>query len=256
MGIMPSTTEWAAEDISINSAHLEDFFHRDRVRLPIDHSSPLMVPPELLQRLTDWTASPTPRILWIDGPTTDADDLENPVSMVAAKFVNLASQSHVPVLSYFCELRRGESLRPGNSPEVQGVMALASALLRQMIELLLPRFEAEVDFSEARFRLLDGTVRSWDESMMVIQSMVELLPDKVFCIIDGLHWLDDRNTEKYLKDLIHTLRGGKFKTLFTTTGRAPCLREEISVSEALHMEAIGPNSATEGVHGDAIDINV
>lgn len=253
LSAMPSTNEWTAEQVSINSAHLEDFFHRDRVRLPYDLSAAVMVPAETLRQLTDWTASPSPRLLWIDGPPTEADDMENMVTTIAAKFVDLASQCRIPIMSYFCELRRGELLRPGHSRETQGAIAVASALIRQIIELLLPRFEAEVDFSEARFHLLGGTVGSWDESMAVIRALTELLPEKVFCVIDGLHWLDDTSTERNLKELIHLLRGSKLKTLFTTTGRAPCLREELSVSETLVLKTFGQNCGTGALDNSAIE---
>lgn len=253
LSAMPSTNEWTAEQVAINSAHLEDFFHRDRVRLPYDLSAAVMIPPETLQHLTGWTASPSPGLLWIDGPPTEADDMENMVTKIAAKFIDLASQCRVPIMSYFCELRRGELLRSGHSPEMQGAIAVASALLRQMIELLLPRFKAVMDLSEARFRLFDGTVRSWGESMAVIRELTELMPDVVFCVIDGLHWLDDTSTEKYLKELIYVLRGNKLKVLFTTSGRAACLREELSVSETLVLETFGQNCATNALDGDAFE---
>ncbi|EXU98462.1 hypothetical protein X797_008409 [Metarhizium robertsii] len=243
LSAMPSTNKWTAEQVAVNSAHLEDFFHRDRVRLPYDLSAAVMIPPETLKQLTDWTASRSPRLLWIEGPHIEADDMENMVTKIAAKFVDLASQCRVPIVSYFCELRRGEPLRPGQSRETQGAIAVASALLRQMIELLLPRFEAEMDLSEARFRPFDGTVGSWDESMAVIRELTELMPDEVFCVIDGLHWLDDTSAEKYLKELIHLLRGS----------RAACLREELSVSETLVLETFGQNCATGALDDSAFE---
>ncbi|KID95840.1 hypothetical protein MAJ_08236, partial [Metarhizium majus ARSEF 297] len=231
---MPSTNEWTLEEVAINSAHLEDFFHRDRVRL--DLSTTATMTAETRQQLIEWAASPSPRLLWIEGPHIEADDMENMVTALAHNFIDVASQSPFPILSYFCELRRGEPLRPGHSRETQGAIAVASALLRQMIKLLLPRFEAEADLSEARFRLLDGTVGSWNESMAVIRTLTELLPDGVFCVIDGLHWLDDTSTEKYLKELIHFLRGSKLKVLLTTSGRSACLREELSVSDTFVLD--------------------
>ncbi|KAF5132765.1 hypothetical protein E5D57_003385 [Metarhizium anisopliae] len=230
---MPSTNEWTLEEVAINSAHLEDFFHRDRVRLPYDLSTTVTMTAETCQHLIQWAESPSWSLLWIEGPHIEADDMENMVTQIAAEFIGLASECGVPLMSYFCELRRGELLRSGHSRETQGAIAVASALLRQMVDLLLPRFEAEFDFSKARFSPLDGTLESWDECMAVIRELTELLPDVVFCVIDGLHWLDDTSTDKYLKELIHLLRGGKLKVLFTTSGRSACLREELSSSETL-----------------------
>lgn len=154
----------------------------------------------------------------------EGDDLKNRVSAIAAKFIHVTAQSGIPVLSYFCELRSGERLRPGNSSsDLQGLIALSYALLRQMIEILLPRFETTVDLSEERFRRLEGTAETWDDLMKAIESLVGLMPDRIFRIVDGLHWIDDASTERYMQDLIGILRKAKFWVLFTTTGRAPCL---------------------------------
>lgn len=97
-----------------------------------------MVNPKTLARLSEWsTASSSSQVLWLEGPHIEADDFENPVTMMAAKFVDLADRSRVPVMSYFCQLSRHEQLRPGNTREMQAMTALLYALLRQMVELLL-----------------------------------------------------------------------------------------------------------------------
>ena len=125
-----------------------------------------------------------------------------------------------------------------------------------MVELLLVRFEAEVDLSEERFRLLDGTVESWGESMAMIKELIPLIPDQVFCVIDGLHWIDDRSTKRCLKELIHALGGIKFKTLFVTTGRSPCLREEIPVSETLSISSVYPLCTIGGLDSELFEPKV
>jgi hypothetical protein len=233
--ILPAT-EWKAEDIAISSAALEDYFHRDRVRLVYDTSGPITASQEMLQRLTDWTADrgTSGRILWLDGPAIPADDLDNPLTMVSSQFIELAVRSGVPITSYHCELRRGESVRSGNpTSEVQAVLSLVFALVRQMVELLLPVFSADADLSEARFGCIDGTAESWNESIAVLRDLAKLIPENTFCVVDGLHWIDGRSSEAFLKDLLKELRNNKLKVLFTTTGRSPCLREEIQASETL-----------------------
>ncbi|KAK3994206.1 phytanoyl-CoA dioxygenase [Cladorrhinum sp. PSN332] len=236
--------QWVAEDISLGSAHLENFFHRDRVRLPSEHLGPAGAPLSVLQRLADWTASRTTSgsaVLWVSGPPDCTGyDLENPVTMLAATVVDMAAQSKVPVLSYFCELRRGERIRSGHTAETQGLMALTLSLIRQMMELLLPVFETDVDLSDERFSELDGSLDSWGKVSSLITDLVPLLPasDKVFCIVDGLHWLDDRDTDKYIVDLVRVLRESKFKVLLTTTGRAPTLRDVMSRDETLWVDTL------------------
>lgn len=231
-----TTYQWTVEDVSLNSAHLEDYFHRDRVRLPHDRFSPHSFPIRVLQRLSDWTAGTAPSIFWIDGPPLEADDLDNSVTLLAATFINMAAQSSLPILSYFCQLRRGEQTRESETRESQATISLLYALVRQMIELLLPVFETDVDLSQQRFSRLDGSSNSWPEALKLFAELVGLMPDKVFCVIDGMHWLDDRRNEGLLADLVRTLRESRFRVLITTSGRSPCLRQAVADEEALALE--------------------
>ncbi|KAK4167748.1 hypothetical protein QBC43DRAFT_285639 [Cladorrhinum sp. PSN259] len=254
----PPPTQWVAEDISLGSAHLEDYFHRDRVRLKCNHLRPADAPVAVLQSLAGWTSSKAymPNLLWIDGPSDyREDDLSNPVTILADSIIDMASQSKLPVMSYFCELRRGERIREGNSSETQGLVALVSSLLRQMVELLLPAFEAESDLSDERFSELDGSIRSWDKALSLFTDLAPLMPapDTVFCIIDGLHWWDDRNTEKYVKDLVRVLRESKFKVLLTTSGRTPTLRDVILREEALLVETFDSGRDSMGLEREKLD---
>lgn len=218
-----------------------------------DYFNPVRVPRETLSRLTEWSADSASRMLWIDGQPTEAEGIDNPLSMLGATFIDLASQSRVPVMSYFCELLRRHQLRPDSdeSSTMQGVMALVSALLRQMVEHLLPIFETGIDLSEARFRLMDGTSESWVDAMAMFRELAKLMPEKVFCVIDGLHWFDDTSVESYLADLIQVLRDCKFKVLWTTTGRSAALLDHISMSETSQMQ--NSRSGTEGLYGDLFD---
>ncbi|MBE3044705.1 hypothetical protein IMZ48_19515 [Candidatus Bathyarchaeota archaeon] len=250
--LVPATTEWTAQGVSISSGHLEAFFHRDRVRIPCDILGPFQVPGDVHPRLAEWISgrSGSSPIFWIDGPSIDAEDFENPLTMLATWVVHLAAKSGFPTLSYFCELRRGESIRQGNSWTTQSLVALVSALLRQMVEWLLPRFDAEIDLSEHRFGILEGTVQSWDVGMTLLEDLGRLMPAGITCVIDGLHWVDDETTELYLSEFIGVLRRRGFKILLTTTGRSPCLRDAIPISETLQLETLDVCIEITGVGAD------
>ncbi|KAK4184800.1 hypothetical protein QBC35DRAFT_440674 [Podospora australis] len=242
-----------AEEVSINSAHLEDHFQRDRVRLPCGHLGPFQAPRLVIQRLAVWTYGGTgTNVLWIEGPPNHSDDLDNPVTVLAAQFTEMAALTKLPIISYFCELRRGDRLRGDNSPEQQALLSLASSILRQMIELLLPLFETDVDFSVARFSRLDGSADSWDEAKRLFNDLLPLMPDagKIFCIIDGLHWLEDRSTDELLTDFVEVMRRSRMKVLFTTSGRAPSLRESVSAEDTLVVDTFDLVHDHQGVDGD------
>lgn len=73
-----------------------------------------------------------------------------------------------------------------------GALALAYALGRQLVEQLPGRFDSSsstsLDLSAARLEMLDGTTQTWDD-------VLTLMPHTVFCVIHGLHWLDDHSAE-------------------------------------------------------------
>ena len=89
--LVQPTTVWIAEDIALYSAHLEDFFHRDRVRLPYDPFGPIVAPQEALHRLVDWTGDASARRLWIDSAPTEGDDIDDTMTMLSAKVLTMAS---------------------------------------------------------------------------------------------------------------------------------------------------------------------
>ncbi|KAF2258990.1 hypothetical protein CC78DRAFT_621384 [Lojkania enalia] len=135
----------AAQDVNVvrenlhsNSASLEHYFHRDRIRLECEPFIPSVIDPEVLAYLAEWTReqSLAPILLICNSDTSLGIELESPMTILAVKFVDFASASNLPVISYFCELWRGEELQNGNTPEVQGLISVAYALLRQMLEFV------------------------------------------------------------------------------------------------------------------------
>ncbi|KAI0600022.1 hypothetical protein F4775DRAFT_547723 [Biscogniauxia sp. FL1348] len=246
--VSPVVFDWTSEEVLFNSKHLEDFFYRDRVRLHIDPLSPTTVSPETLRRLGDWMKNVSSRFLWLEGPPTEADDFDNPITMLANQVVELAEQSRIPVVSYCCELRRGERLRSGNETrEAQACVSLVCGLLRQMTELLLPKFEAGADLSPSRLRLVDGSIMCWSEMLRLFRDLLPLMPDVLLCVIDGFQWIDDRSTSRYLEEFIDAIRGSKLKVLVTTTGRSACLRKHIRPTETIVIETLDLRDVSWGL---------
>lgn len=237
-------TEWSVEAVIMNSRHCEDFFHRDRIRLSTRDTESVTAPREVLQRLTEWSKLQTSSssLLWLHSEHSDASNLDDPFSLFATRFILLLEQTKLPVISYFCELRRHERLRSGNkSIEQQGLLALGYALLRQMIELLerlLPTFTAAIDLSESRFARLDGSKDTFDDLIHLLTDLTLLMPSTVYVIIDGMQWLNDRTTNHMAKQLISWLSRNKDKlrVLFTTSGRSEVLLGQLDRGESVFVE--------------------
>jgi hypothetical protein len=159
--------------------------------------------------------------------------------VLALQFIQLFSRAKIPVISYFCELRREDRILAGNKTmEVQAIICLGYAIARQMIELVLPQFSSKADFAGSRFAQLDGTAASWHELLALLGDLAPLMPATVYIIIDGLHWLDDSSTECLLEKLIASLRkrGNGFRVLLTTSGRSGVLLEQMSIDEVMRVQ--------------------
>lgn len=237
----------SSDEVALNCRHMEDFFSRDRVRLHANDSTPMPFEPEAISRITDWSKGAAVPMLWIDGPVMDCEEEHNPLTMLAAQLIELTAASRLHVISYFCELSRTVQAA---ERETQATVALIYSLIRQLIELLPPEFQAPVDFSEARFRHLDGTLKACGEAMRMFQDLLDLVPAAtVFCFIDGLHLMDDQRVEEPLQLFLRQLRcgNGKVRVLFTTSGRSACLAKELKVEEILMIDSYRKGIVAHGL---------
>lgn len=226
-----SDSQIGPEDPLINSCHLEDHFSRNRVRLSPDDFHPMRGGSEVTTRLSEWSQGLAPPMLWLEGLTLEMDDFENPLTSIAAKVVAMVTAHQLNTISYFCEVPR--TSRGIDTPEAEGVINLLYALLRQMVEMLPPRLDTTVDLSRERFEMLDGSLSTWKEAIELFRDLVSVLSGVVFCVVDGLHWLDGEATDACLAQLLTTLRQHKLRVLFTTSGRSGCLLDHLERDEIL-----------------------
>lgn len=223
-----------AAEIALNSRHLEDFFSRDRVRLAVENTAPANVGIETVAALTQWVQGQSSQMLWLDGSATEAEDVENPLTIIASDITRMIESSDLPMISYFC--RTDWQDQHDKTFEHIASVALLYALIRQLVELQLPRVDTSINLSEERFRLLDGSLDTWNISLALLRDLISLLPRTTFCVIDGLHWLDAQGTETALEQLVQCLRDEKLRVLFTTTGRTGCLMESLEPDEIVPLE--------------------
>lgn len=95
----PMITGWTSESIILSSKHLEDFFYRDRVRLEDDRLGPTAASADAVRRLSEWMKDPASHFLWLEGPQIDADDINNPMTVLANRVIQLAEEAKVPTIS-------------------------------------------------------------------------------------------------------------------------------------------------------------
>lgn len=238
------------DNVILGSSHLLDYFSPIHLQSP--HQSPIVGPISLntiaASRLKEWTTSTSPSSQLISIAGRRPKGLEPPpMSVLAATCVDFAVSAKLPVISYFISLVPNEELQACHPREVQALISLTYALVRQLIEQLPVQFSSVFDFSEGRLALLDGTLASWSDAVSLLKDLVQVVPKPLFCIVDGFQVLDDWSTEELLVELVEVLKGGnandtggeKLKVLITTTGRSRALMKVLEPNNILLADQDG-----------------
>ncbi|KAF4455763.1 phytanoyl-CoA dioxygenase family protein [Fusarium austroafricanum] len=229
---------------------LEKFFDTQRVKLSPQGFRLDLITPQMAQRLIGWLQGDVEGtlLLWLQGPTTLSEDQENPMSMLAAKFIQMSgevkvrNEKPIPLISYFSNISHKKPRDGNGSREAQGTVALVYALLQQLLidinlsPITHTRGQDALNQIQHKVFELDGTTRTWDQALCALTTAVELSVPGMLCVVDGMHWLDSKETEKLLRELIQCLRKTGFKVLFTTSARCAALSKEISREEYVHVD--------------------
>ena len=231
-----------------NSRCLEDYFSRDRILLSSQIIKPPQVNKKTLDRLLRWSrATPSSWTLWIKGPYTVTRDSENHMTRVGLKLVNLAYEHrpNFPMISFFCQLSPAKSLKLNETAEMGALTAVLYALIRQILEILSLPLVKDIDLTESRFRRLDGTKSACKDALLILEDLVGHIAQPVFCILDGLQWLEHISTRKHIRKLLEVLRHNYLHVLYITTGSVASLGDFISKDETLGEQDLRDRAVKE-----------
>ena len=233
-----------------DSRHLEDSIVHGQIKIPYDPAAGLFFDWQVVAALQEWTASDSSQIINVVGPSQVEE--ASSTAPIASHCIDLAIESRIPVISFFCELpRRGTSLPNTMTPEMAALISLTYGLIRQLIELF-PSAMVKIPTSLNRqsFERLNGSSESLDEALEILGQLIDHSPSVLLCIIDGFEKLDDRETRRHLTLLLEILRGQRktrsadtanpdrvLKILFTTAGRSRCLLNSLERNELVFAES-------------------
>ncbi|KAM6535959.1 hypothetical protein FALCPG4_005484 [Fusarium falciforme] len=226
---------------------LEGFFDSQRIKLIAKGFHIDSIPDQLLQRVEDWLECDDEgsTFIWLQGPPKLAEHHQNNMSILAAKIIELAWEVKLrddTLVSYFCSISRQDPREGNPSREAEGVVSLVYALLHQVLAAihLFPSADSSSQSRlialEKRISGLDGTVRTLNEALSAFDEAAQLLTPDTVCVIDELHWLDGRDTDDQLCELVRLLRKTGFMVLFTTSGRSGALLEQMDPEDCVEMD--------------------
>jgi hypothetical protein len=239
--LVPDTTS-NTDNLKLLVQSTTSKFEHGRLKLPAEGFAAMSIPSSAIIRLHDWVVSdPRPSsCLWLRGMHDDlTEDTSNSITMLAAKFVELAEQIKLqnnkppPCVSYFCRIRARRSDGTKPSPEAQGLVELLYALINQLAVIL--------DVSGTRLQNLpeenlDGTFQTWQQAMQVFSALLAAVTPGMLCVVDALHWLDGAEVENKLAELVRVLRKSSMMVLFTTSARCGALLREVPAEDVEMVE--------------------
>ncbi|KAL9607264.1 MAG: hypothetical protein Q9167_007806 [Letrouitia subvulpina] len=244
--LMPSTCYTAFEIQSCVLDRLESYAVPQDISPLIENAKFLSIHIEICIRLKHWNESPSPQLLWVQGPF--GETRPSRYTLLSSYVIMTAQKAESPVLYYFC-----------NSE--MNVIDLVYSLMAQLIKILPGDRRSEKGVSVGRFDSLDQTVDSVDLALDLLSDLLTIGPPLLFIVIDGLQILeksdsDVRQLQKLLKIVRHTFKEDSeqdclVKTLFTTDGFPETLTET-DVDERINAVEIGEVSG--GPHVDEMEI--
>jgi hypothetical protein len=242
-------------ELQFASRDLQDYFDNSEQMISVDPTTETYAEGKDIVPLREWTASLQSQLICIVG--AQIISIPSPTSLISAYYANNAREAKLPVISHFCSLPRD---RPpdGSTREAHALISLGYSLIRQLLEVIPPVIDCDSGCEPGpdQLRLLDGTLKSWNEVVSLLDRLLSFAPSILFCIIDGIEWLDDRSTDKHIKALANVLQnhvsksrptsrvGAKmpperlFKVLFTTAGRSKALLDSLLDQQLVFADSL------------------
>lgn len=224
----PSARPREAAPMSAASDHVEHIYLKKKVQLSAHRllqqdttqqhvvtmfaqSQHLDLHHEIFDKVRQWSAAEKSQALWINGPFQATTPSR--YTLLSTYVLATAQRASISAISYFCE------------PDADLVKMLYSLIL-QLVELIPNDFQSALDFSTARFEVLDGTISTLGEAVDLLKDLLLVGPYLVFVLIDGLQMLDNPSNSGPLTDFVEGLHSSAMletsprmlKILFTTDG--------------------------------------
>ncbi|KAH0542493.1 hypothetical protein FGG08_003089 [Glutinoglossum americanum] len=198
---LDSTNIYAKEAVQPDCRSLQEYIVGDS-GLIMSLLPPLaFVADDIAIRLQEWLHTRASRTLWIQGSRETR--YPSAASTIASGLIEAGVRANTQIVFHFCELPEGET---ACSVEVIGVISLLYSLIRQLVRYFDGEVHTDVDLSEARFRLLDGSEESFGVGLKLFQDLLNLAPRFLFVIVDGVDRVDYGEGRAMLEKLLEALK--------------------------------------------------
>ena len=159
------------------------------------------------------------------------------LSVAAMQLSDIALDVRLPCLSFFCD-PMPKRRNPSDLTDKQaGLVSFLYSIILQLTQLLPVEFEANVDFTENRYKQFNGAFSTVSGALELIDDLTEQLGGMMHWILDGINLIEDRDTRPHILQLIEMLRRKGQRTVckvcFTTSGNSMVLNRALTAAERM-----------------------
>ena len=188
---------------------------------------------KVFDSLQVWLSASESRTLWIYGPSNTA--IPSDLSSASAFIFSMISRAKIPLIAHRCQ--------PEDSA-MTSLISMTYSLILQLVWLLPDEFCADKQFDAGRFALLDRSIRTLPDALVLMEDLLAMGPQVLMCILDGIQMSDDDCDDQegtgiflnfFLEILKHSKEGRILKLLFTTDGYCHRLRQQLNLDEQVDV---------------------
>ena len=166
--------------------------------------------------LQAWLSASGSRTMWLYGPANARTPSE--ISSTSTHVVSMMESMKIPIIAHRCQPQESESV---------ALVSMVYSLILQLVWLLPDRFSSDKNFDGSRFTVLDGSIKSLESALILLEDLLAQAPRILVCVLDGIQMIEDgrdnaRGTGMFLDLFLEILKESKdtkiLKLLLTTDG--------------------------------------
>ena len=213
--------------------------------LEVDDTPALVLDQRIALILERWTLKTTSTILYLEAGPHCIEARLPQVTVAAARIVKAAEKVKMPTISFFCDASpSGDTYYHETREELTSpLFGLVYSLIYQLTKLIPPLTDVGHLVASSQAGSLDASLTIWASTLQIFQSLLEMAPPFLLCIIDGYYTFEnptlDSSPTHTLFEVFRkaeTMNDKVFKLLLTNSSRAFSLVEEVPLDQCEIIE--------------------